>query len=794
MGTSHRSTFLALALVLVAACGSSKSGFTPSTDASVATDTGADARMGIDDGWVPPYGDAGSLFGDSGLPSADAAQVFDVEPAALQTITVPANQTMPTVVYKATLDGKPIKAAWNVDRGEVGSIGMGPSVQGVFTPTGTTGGLVDVIAGLNGQTLKRQVLVQITGTQNGANPNAPGESQQIPISPPQLGQGGGVGGVGGEGLGTAVSDPATLAALKNPVSSGMAQQLTFLYPYDKTVFPRGLLAPLLQWSWSTGDADAIQIGLKTTSGSFSWTGTFARPAILAQTMSKFIRHPIPQDIWAIATNSAGGSIAGATPDAGTTPDQLTVSLVVAKGGMAYGPISETWTIAPGRLEGTIYYNSYGTHLVKNSKEPSFGNGPQFGAAVLSIKEGVTFPSVVAGVDSNNSGSGCRVCHVVAAGGSRLIVQHGDNYPTTSSYALTNGAAVETVLTGYDNLFPWAALSPDGTMALTNGMNIATPGPNAELFPMIPTSTTPLTTMGLPAGVVAGTPAFSPDGKHVAFNFLSGTIGTTTGNNTKLVSLDYAAAGNAFTNLRVLATMPNTYVGGFPSFFPTNDAVVFQYQNAGPEMETWHNSQAQIWWSDLATGTQGALSALNGLNGTTAYLPTGANNHTTDTVLNFEPTVNPVASGGYIWSIFTSRRLYGNVATTDPYQSDPRNYDATQVANATCKKLWVAAIDLNAKPGTDPSHPAFYLPAQELLAGNSRGFWVLEPCRPDGATCMSGDQCCNGYCEPSPDGGLVCTNVPPSTNCSAPQEKCTTSADCCDKTNECINGFCSVRPQ
>jgi hypothetical protein len=157
-------------------------------------------------------------------------------------------------------------------------------------------------------------------------------------------------------------------------------------------------------------------------------------------------------------------------------------------------------------------------------------------------------------------------------------------------------------------------------------------------------------------------------------------------------------------------------------------------------------------------------------------------------------VNPVASGGYIWTIFTSRRLYGSVATTDPYQSDPRNYDATILANATTKKLWVAAIDLNAQPGTDPSHPAFYLPAQELLAGNSRGFWVLDPCRPDGQSCSSGDQCCNGYCEPSGDGGgLVCTNTPPSTNCSAPQERCVTAADCCDNTNMCVNGFCSVTP-
>ena len=109
-----------------------------------------------------------------------------------------------------------------------------------------------------------------------------------------------------------------------------------------------------------------------------------------------------------------------------------------------------------------------------------------------------------------------------------------------------------------------------------------------------------------------------------------------------------------------------------------------------------------------------------------------------------------------------------------------------------KKLWVAAINLNAPPGTDPSGPAFYLPAQEILAGNSRGFWVLDPCKVDGTSCESGDQCCNGYCEPNPMQQLVCSNTPPAT-CAGVQDKCTTAADCCDTTNLCINGFCAFPP-
>jgi hypothetical protein len=147
----------------------------------------------------------------------------------------------------------------------------------------------------------------------------------------------------------------------------------------------------------------------------------------------------------------------------------------------------------------------------------------------------------------------------------------------------------------------------------------------------------------------------------------------------------------------------------------------------------------------------------------------------------------VPSGGYAWVVFTSRRLYGNVATINPWWSDPRYHDIS--TTPTPKKLWVAAVDLNAKPGTDPSHPAFYLPAQELLAGNSRGYWVVDPCQPNGTTCETGDECCGGYCE-DVDGGFVCSAQPPA--CSNLNDKCTKSSDCCGASQgvQCINGRCA----
>ena len=785
MAHSGRPLALLVASLLTAAvggaCGASSQG---------SVFTGAD---GGSSGGDDALGDDGSSQDGTCLLCGDGAGgdapfgVFDVEPSTLQTITVTAGQMTPTVPFQATLGPNPVGAAWTVDRGDLASINAGPSPTGTLAPTGTTGGLVNVIAGYNGQTLQRPVFIQIDASQNGSNTTAPGEGQQIATSLGQLGAGGGVGGVGGEGLGGPVTDMATLMALQNPTSNGSAQNLVYLYPYDATVFPRGLLAPLVQWSWSIGNADAIRISLTTTSGSFSYTGTFGPPPILMQSGGKFIRMPIPQDIWTIATNTAGG------PTPSGKPDQLTLSLVVASGGVGYGPISETWTIAPALLEGTVYYNSYGTALVKNSLDSDL-EGNEYGAAVLGIDQGATGPVVVAGsASAPGAGTGCRVCHVASSDGSTLIAQQGENYAETSWYALKNNAA-ETQLPNYDNIFAWAGLSADGSLAFTNAGDMAASDNVSQLyaFPPAATGATPLTVTGIPSNLQTGTPAFSPDTKHVAFDFLGGTIGTANGNGTQLVSLDFDATTNTFSNFTVLATMTGGMRAGLPSFFPTDDAVAFHYQlvNSNHLFDTWSPAEAQIWWSDLATGTAANLYTLNGLNtgGTTSYLPTSSS-HPNDTVYNYEPTVNPVSSGGYIWMIFTSRRLYGSVATTPPYQSDPRNYNATLVANATCKKLWVAAIDLNAKAGSDPSHPAFYLPAQELLAGNMRGFWALAPCKANGMSCTAGDQCCNGYCEPG-DGGLVCSNSPPNAMCSQVGNKCTTAADCCDTTNQCINGFCA----
>jgi hypothetical protein len=314
-------------------------------------------------------------------------------------------------------------------------------------------------------------------------------------------------------------------------------------------------------------------------------------------------------------------------------------------------------------------------------------------------------------------------------------------------------------------------------------------------------------------VAAGYPSFSPDDKAIAYVDVAGSTQNVHGN---LMVAQYSSATHTFSPPQVTYTTSSGQRAGYPVFLPDDQGLLFELElrssTQDSVMVTRRGARSELWWVNL-TGTPAPhrLDALVGRTGAGSYLPVLPNNHgiagtsdpgstysetgQDDTTLDYEPTVLPIVEGGYAWVVFTTRRAYGNMLTAVPWQSWPPDYDITDLSQATVKKLWVAAIDLSAPAGTDPSHPAFYLPAQEILAGNSRGFWVLDPCKGDGQSCETGDQCCNGYCEPSGDGGaLVCSNVPPSSNCSAPQEKCTTAGDCCDSTNQCINGFCAQQPK
>lgn len=701
----------------------------------------------------------GGRLPDGGLVSADGGPITTGLDGSVQftgtllisprdpVLTLTTGQPPPTVQFTATANGTAVTPQWAIIPPEIGTI----DGNGTFTAS-PLGGLATVTANYGTATDSTTVSVKVRLTQNGNTGGAMDAGA------------GGFGGVGGEGIGGPV-DPATLTVLAGtPTSDGAA----LIYPYDATVWPRGMLAPLLQWTPAHA-YDAVAISLECPT--FTFTGTFAKTA------TPFLHHPIPQAAWdAMSTTCAGQSV------------QLKV--VFASGGQAYGALTQTWRIANGSLKGIVYYNSYGTRLAKNYNG-ALGPDPLFGGATLSIRGGSTDPTLVAG--GNGTEANCRVCHVVSADGSTMIAQRGDQNSATSEYALRNNNT-ETPMSPTDGRFAWGGLSPDGKLLFSNAGPIQGASTAPSALYQVP-SGTPVTTTGLPSGLTAATPVFSADGKQLAFNWYGGTVAAMTGDQRTLATMRFTAPGT-FSDFTPIFTPPSGQTALYPSYMPTGTSVVFELETLtngrfGETRSTCDGSgpcsdigaRGELWWIDLATRQVHGLDKLNGKG----FLPTGPNAHGDDTSLNYEPTVGPIASGGYAWVIFTSRRLYGNVATMNPWWSDPRFHDLS--VGPTPKKLWVAAIDLNAPPGTDPSHPAFYLPAQELMAGNSRGYWSADPCLGDGESCGSGDQCCGGYCVQDQTSQPQCSSMPPT--CAREFDRCTTAANCCDPAALCIASRCTL---
>jgi len=114
--------------------------------------------------------------------------------------------------------------------------------------------------------------------------------------------------------------------------------------------------------------------------------------------------------------------------------------------------------------------------------------------------------------------------------------------------------------------------------------------------------------------------------------------------------------------------------------------------------------------DVASGTATKLDLANGYAGGKSYLPAG---QARDNEYEFFPSVSPFSDGGFAWVFFTSKRTFGNELTKD-------------VQQPTQKLIWVSAVSLGASPGTDPSHPAFMLPGQEIGSGNIRATVVARP--------------------------------------------------------------------
>jgi hypothetical protein len=571
------------------------------------------------------------------------------------------------------------------------------------------------------------------------------------------------------------TNPAGLSAADTQklMAGGAPGSLRFLYPYDGTVFPRGILAPTLMWDGATG-VQYVYVHIQAQR--FEYKGCL-KPSADGQLT-------LPEDVWSKAGEKTQGGV-----------DPFKVELTVMGTGAAAGPISVAWTIAQATIKGSIYYNSYSSKLANAGMMMGGffgGGGPPGGGsgAVLRIAKG---ESAKVFIDAE----GCTACHSVSATGNRIVAYPLMN-PAGSSYPITPMSAANP--TPLNTMLPNASFTgvyPDGTLFVTNahqngvGPRAGGPGatgdPDAKLFE---TDTgTEVPNSGIPVGAM--TPMFSPDGLQLAFT----DYAIAQGHGLAAMSFDITTR-KATGHRMVFMESDMSLYPAWPFFLPDAKALVFaigstpDFSGMGVGLDGGATGadipKSDLYFVDLASGTSKMLAKAMGfaseqdVASDKTYLPFGAE----ELHHHYYPTVAPVPAGGYFWVFFDSWRHYGNQGLQ--------------------RQLWGTAVDVSAD-GTysaDPSHPAFYLTGQEAATGNHRAFAALDPCMKEGDTCTSGTDCCGGFCYVTDaklefEAAGSCTAHPPS--CSKTNEKCTTSGDCCDpepgqQPNICIAGFCAmVRP-
>ncbi len=426
---------LAAALGLASACGGSTgdTGFTTASGGSKASSSSANGGAG----------------GGIGFGGSSANQHLTIDPTSA-TITITAKNSPKTQAFTAYLDGNMINSAsWSLDTYDAGTI----STAGVFTTTGIVGGTIQVTATVGKQTATAELTVKVKLSEDvSQGPGDPG------VSP---------------GNKTALMGPPGMDPGPNPTK--------ILYPYDQTVMPRGLVAPLLQFS--PGNVPPEDALVSVSSADFSWDGYIH---LMNSGVPQFY---MPQDVWDAALLTTGGQ-------------KLTISVTKASMGMAYGPAKTSIIVAPASLKGAVYYMTYQT--------PNNG--------LYSVQPGVQQPATLLK-------PGCLVCHAVSANGTRLALGTDDPTVTAESgiYNVgSDGSATQitqspATLGGDSRGISYATFTPDGKYVLRSQNNFWG-GVNQSAWKIDDQNNTlvPSTVNGLGANVSALVPSVSGDGKHYAF--------------------------------------------------------------------------------------------------------------------------------------------------------------------------------------------------------------------------------------------------------------------------------------
>jgi hypothetical protein len=348
--------------------------------------------------------------------------------------------------------------------------------------------------------------------------------------------------------------PEVKEAFQNPVGEDPAMQL--LYPYDKTVFPRGLSGPEIQWNGG-GNGDVYHLDIQ--SDTFAYEAWFSAPP-----PSRYTFPTEPVDIWKKLTTSVNG--------------YLQVNLQRWDGAQAYQAKTQTWRVASANLAGTIYYTAL---------DPSKGD-------VLRLTPGASAPESF--LQTNGR---CVACHTVSSNGKRLIAGFDGGWSPWGVFDTATGTNLYDSAKGSG----FQAMSPEGDYVLWGQ---SSQGP---LYLSAATDSTVLSTLTTGAGAPVH-PAWSNDGNRIAFaNRTNGNWLDFTQSSLWVASV--TTSPPQFSDLQMIVeSTPDRPAVTFPSYTPDSKWLAFM---RATEART-QNALGELWLTD-GSGTTLPLDALNG----TGYL-------------------------------------------------------------------------------------------------------------------------------------------------------------------------------
>ncbi len=489
-----------------------------------------------------------------------------------------------------------------------------------------------------------------------------------------------------------------------------------LYPADGVVIPANLAPFVFQWDKV---APRARVRLEGARGALTLYGD----GIEAQAPSTAWRRFLQAHV--------GGSFTASIDESNGPGTEVFTTTV-------------TVNLADADLTSTVYYWAVNIGRVVRIDADSLAPIE----LAIPFEENVTSP---AGTDTQ-----CRACHSLSASGQRMSFTYfGGGGP--GGVVDTNNVAAPVVNNQDDKRWNFSALSPDGSLMLTNlDHRLALrDGQNGGVLDGDASD-----------GQDAAHPAMSPVGDAVAFAAITQRYLHPDGFSWEI---DFTASDIHVANLdalnRTVGTSRRLVPGNgralyYPSFNPDGRLLTY---TEGPHSRSSFNGvlTGDLWLADaLDTSGDAPRVRLDRANpGHNSYLP----------------TFNPKVEGGYMWVAFFSRRDYGH-----------------HIRGEQRPQIWVAAIDQGADPASalDGSHPGFWLPGQLEDSDNLSSFFAPKPCSEAGGSCGSDDGCCG-------DGSLLCRPVNGVDQCVPADQACTLGGDvcaddCCAATDSCIDDGTGVR--